>query len=74
MCEQYAIGSDTDGSVAATSNLGGVTCIAGTGSNTLLINPDSTRAQCGGWGNLLGDEGSGSIHKSFENISKNICF
>jgi N-acetylglucosamine kinase len=55
----FAVGSDTEGSVATTSNCGGITCIAGTGSNTLLINPDGTRVQCGGWGNLLGDEGGG---------------
>lgn len=59
LSENYAIGSDTEGSVATTSNRGGITCIAGTGSNTLLINPDGTRVQCGGWGYLLGDEGSG---------------
>ncbi|XP_044755629.1 N-acetyl-D-glucosamine kinase isoform X2 [Coccinella septempunctata] len=53
-----AIGSDTEGSVAATSSNGGLVSIAGTGSNTLLINPDGTRSQCGGWGYLLGDEGS----------------
>lgn len=59
LSEKYIVSSDTEGSVAATSNKGGVTCIAGTGSNTLLINPDGTRAQCGGWGYFLGDEGSG---------------
>nr|XP_022917772.1 N-acetyl-D-glucosamine kinase isoform X1 [Onthophagus taurus] len=57
LSERYAIGSDTEGSVAATSNHGGVCSIAGTGSNTLLINPDGSRVQCGGWGYLLGDEG-----------------
>ncbi|CAH1156059.1 unnamed protein product [Phaedon cochleariae] len=58
LSEKVIVASDTEGSVAATSNKGGVTCIAGTGSNTLLINPDGTKVQCGGWGNLLGDEGS----------------
>ncbi|KAJ3644380.1 hypothetical protein Zmor_027045 [Zophobas morio] len=58
LAKTYAVGSDTEGSVATTSNKGGITCIAGTGSNTLLINPDGNRVQCGGWGNLLGDEGS----------------
>lgn len=59
LSERYAIGSDTQGSVAATSSNGGVTCIAGTGSNTLLVNPDGSKVQCGGWGYILGDEGSG---------------
>nr|CAI5832771.1 unnamed protein product [Callosobruchus analis] len=74
LAEQIVIGSDTDGSVAATSNKGGVVCIAGTGSNTLLINPDGSRVQCGGWGNLLGDEGSawsishGAIKYCFDDI------
>lgn len=59
LSEQYVIGSDTEGSVATTSNEGGITCISGTGSNTLLINSDGSRVQCGGWGYLIGDEGSG---------------
>ncbi|KAJ8917876.1 hypothetical protein NQ315_010789 [Exocentrus adspersus] len=58
LAEKYVVGSDTEGSLAATSNNGGITCIAGTGSNTLLINPDRSKAQCGGWGYLLADEGS----------------
>lgn len=60
--QKYVIASDTEGSIAATSNKGGVVCIAGTGSNTLLINADGTKAQCGGWGYHLGDEGSGKIN------------
>ncbi|KAF5291149.1 hypothetical protein FQA39_LY14391 [Lamprigera yunnana] len=58
LSERYAIGSDSEGSVACISSKGGVTCIAGTGSNTILINPDGTKEQCGGWGHLLGDAGS----------------
>ncbi|XP_057652178.1 N-acetyl-D-glucosamine kinase [Diorhabda carinulata] len=58
LAEKIIVASDTEGSVATTSNKGGIVCIAGTGSNTLLINPDGTKAQCGGWGHLLGDEGS----------------
>lgn len=58
LARQYVCGSDTDGSIATISNNGGVVCIAGTGSNTLLINPDGRKAQCRGWGHLLGDEGS----------------
>ncbi|KAK9881738.1 hypothetical protein WA026_017260 [Henosepilachna vigintioctopunctata] len=71
LSEKIAIGSDTDGSVAATSNQGGLVSIAGTGSNTLLINPDGTRSQCGGWGYLLGDEGS-AWHIALKAIK--ICF
>lgn len=58
LSEKYAVKSDTVGSIACISNKGGITCIAGTGSNTVLINPDGSKVQCGGWGHLLGDEGS----------------
>lgn len=57
--ESYVVCSDTIGSVFTSSPKGGLVLIAGTGSNALLSNPDGTTYSCGGWGNMLADEGSG---------------
>ncbi len=37
----------------------GIICIAGTGSIAFARTPDGRFVRCGGWGYLLGDEGSG---------------
>tara|TARA_R110002072_G_scaffold164879_5_gene317958 strand:- start:16177 stop:17142 length:966 start_codon:yes stop_codon:yes gene_type:complete len=44
---------------AASSEGIGIALIAGTGSLALGQNANGDRARCGGWGSLLGDEGSG---------------
>lgn len=54
----YYVCSDTMGSIATASENGGLVIISGTGSNSFLLNPDGSTARCGGWGYLLGDEGS----------------
>lgn len=53
---------DTDFSVALTDAFGegpGVLVIAGTGSSAFARGPAGATARCGGWGPVIGDEGSG---------------
>lgn len=58
LTKSLTVTSDTVGAVYTVNPQGGLVLIAGTGSNSLIINPDGTTARCGGWGHLLGDEGS----------------
>jgi N-acetylglucosamine kinase-like BadF-type ATPase len=45
--------------VGGTGRTAGVVCVAGTGSIAFGMNRAGARARAGGWGHLLGDEGSG---------------
>jgi N-acetylglucosamine kinase len=45
--------------VGGTGRTAGVVCVAGTGSIAFGMNRAGERARAGGWGHLLGDEGSG---------------
>ncbi|XP_054720623.1 LOW QUALITY PROTEIN: N-acetyl-D-glucosamine kinase-like [Uloborus diversus] len=58
LMKHCTVASDTFGPLYAVSPKGGLVLIAGTGSNSLLVNPDGTTGRCGGWGHLLGDEAS----------------
>jgi glucosamine kinase len=52
----------SDGEIALHGAFGGgagVLLIAGTGSVAYGLGPDGTRGRCGGWGMMVGDEGSG---------------
>lgn len=59
MKENYFIASDTAGTIATGCKNGGMCLISGTGTNCFLLNPDGKGYKCGGWGHILGDEGSG---------------
>jgi glucosamine kinase len=58
--EQWIVVNDVLGAWATATGGGpGVAVISGTGSNVFGVGPDGRPWRAGGWGHLLGDEGSG---------------
>ncbi|RWS27089.1 N-acetyl-D-glucosamine kinase-like protein [Leptotrombidium deliense] len=59
LAKRVVVGSDTLAAIMSANPKGGIVLISGTGSNSLLLNPDGKTKKCGGWGHMLGDNGSG---------------
>ena len=61
LSEQVLLTNDGELLLAGLENAVGVVLISGTGSIALARDVDGRRARSGGWGHILGDEGSGYI-------------
>lgn len=57
--EKIRIYNDCELTLLALSNPPAIGLVAGTGSNAYAFAADGRKARCGGWGNLVSDEGSG---------------
>uniref|UniRef100_A0A5S6QWE0 N-acetyl-D-glucosamine kinase n=1 Tax=Trichuris muris TaxID=70415 RepID=A0A5S6QWE0_TRIMR len=71
IARRVVLTSDSDGALATAFDNGGIVLVAGTGSSCRSLSPDGNKYGCGGWGYLIGDEGSaywiaaGAIRKVF---------
>lgn len=66
LAERVAVGTDVEAAHADAFGAGegsapapGILCVVGTGSSVRAVGPRGEVVQVGGWGQLLGDEGSG---------------